>query len=80
MRRRDLKAIPIIGVLRRIYRLDVGRIATGGGGNKAVRGRMTMSDTVVLECPCCGDDGAESNHEGVFVDGQTLICGPVEIA
>lgn len=27
-----------------------------------------------LECPCCGDDGAES-IEGEFTDGQALICG-----
>jgi len=28
-----------------------------------------------LECPCCGDDGAESDGEGCFYDGQSLICG-----
>lgn len=28
-----------------------------------------------LECPCCGDDGAESDRDGVFEDGQLLICG-----
>jgi len=28
-----------------------------------------------LECPCCGDDGAESDAEGLFYDGQKLICG-----
>ena len=28
-----------------------------------------------LECPCCGDDGAASNAEGEFYDGQPLICG-----
>lgn len=28
-----------------------------------------------LECPCCGDDGAESDGEGCFYDGQALICG-----
>ena len=27
-----------------------------------------------LECPCCGDDGAESPY-GLFYDGQELICG-----
>jgi len=30
-----------------------------------------------LECPCCGDDGAESDDEGLFSDGQALICGCV---
>jgi hypothetical protein len=28
-----------------------------------------------LECPCCGDDGAASDGEGSFYDGQSLICG-----
>jgi len=28
-----------------------------------------------LECPCCGDDGAMSNHAGEFFDGQALMCG-----
>ena len=28
-----------------------------------------------LECPCCGDDGAESDAHGLFYDGQPLICG-----
>ncbi len=28
-----------------------------------------------LECPCCGDDGAVSDGEGCFFDGQALICG-----
>lgn len=28
-----------------------------------------------LECPCCGDNGAASDGEGCFIDGQTLICG-----
>ena len=27
-----------------------------------------------LECPCCGDDGAVSNADGEFFDGQALIC------
>jgi len=30
-----------------------------------------------LECPCCGDDGADANEEGFFYDGQPLICGCV---
>ena len=42
-----------------------------------------MSDTIVcpeccdqnIECPLCGDTGAESDAEGLFVDGQPLICG-----
>ena len=28
-----------------------------------------------LECPCCGRNGAESDEEGLFYDGQELICG-----
>lgn len=28
----------------------------------------------LLECPCCGGDGAES-VDGEFHDGQALICG-----
>lgn len=28
-----------------------------------------------LECPCCGDNGAASDGEGCFYDGQALICG-----
>ncbi len=30
-----------------------------------------------LECPCCGDDGAEPDTDGLFHDGQLLICGCV---
>jgi len=30
---------------------------------------------VYLECPCCGDDGAVSDREGWFHDGQALLCG-----
>jgi hypothetical protein len=28
-----------------------------------------------LECPCCGGDGAASDGEGCFRDGQQLVCG-----
>jgi hypothetical protein len=29
-----------------------------------------------LECPCCGDDGAEANGvDEWFYDGQPLLCG-----
>lgn len=28
-----------------------------------------------LECPCCGCEGAESDAEGLFHDGQALMCG-----
>jgi hypothetical protein len=34
-----------------------------------------MSDRILLECPCCGGDGAESDSKGEFYDGQPLICG-----
>ena len=29
---------------------------------------------VYLECPCCGDNGAISDADGYFTDGQSLIC------
>ena len=35
----------------------------------------TPPQITMLECPCCGDDGAVSDHEGYFTDGQPLICG-----
>jgi hypothetical protein len=41
---------------------------SAGGGDRAA-GRTT------LECPCCGDDGCESNDRGEFFDGQSLTCG-----
>lgn len=37
-----------------------------------------MSESVpvdYLECPCCGDVGAEADAEGLFSDGQELVCG-----
>lgn len=38
--------------------------------------RVSIGDGLTyLECPCCGDDGAASDGEGSFRDGQTLICG-----
>ena len=30
---------------------------------------------MILECPCCGGDGAESDADGLFYDGQPLTCG-----
>lgn len=33
-----------------------------------------MSGLTYLECPCCGGDGAASDGEGNFMDGQSLIC------
>lgn len=32
-------------------------------------------EVMVLECPCCGDDGAVSDADNLFADGQGLICG-----
>ncbi len=32
-------------------------------------------ETMYLECPCCGCEGAESDVDGMFFDGQPLICG-----
>ena len=34
-----------------------------------------MTSPTYLECPCCGDDGAVSDRDGLFADGQSLICG-----
>lgn len=28
-----------------------------------------------LECPCCGDDGAFPNANGLYYDEQALVCG-----
>lgn len=36
---------------------------------------MSESARTYLECPCCGDDGAESDADGLFYDGQPLRCG-----
>jgi hypothetical protein len=33
------------------------------------------TERTYLECPCCGDDGAQSDDRGLFHDGQPLICG-----
>lgn len=33
------------------------------------------SNRTYLECPCCGCEGAESDADGLFNDGQELICG-----
>jgi len=33
-----------------------------------------MSKRTTLECPCCGNDGAESDRHGRYRDGQLLIC------
>lgn len=30
---------------------------------------------VYLECPTCGYEGAQSDKDGYFFDGQPLICG-----
>ena len=30
---------------------------------------------LVLECPCCGSDGAYADADGRFWDGQATICG-----
>lgn len=30
---------------------------------------------VYLECPCCGEEGAVSDADGLFYDGQPLVCG-----
>lgn len=35
---------------------------------------INREDTICLECPCCGGDGAES-LDGIFSDEQPLICG-----
>ena len=40
------------------------------GRNFWVRFRMKT----YIECPCCGCEGAESDCDGMFYDGQQLIC------
>lgn len=41
-----------------------------------VEARISIgSGLTYLECPCCGGDGAASDGEGSFFDGQSLICG-----
>ena len=30
---------------------------------------------IILSCPCCGLDAAESDEHGRFYDEQPLICG-----
>jgi len=45
-----------------------------GYGYPAREGTM-IEQPIYLECPCCGDDGAVSDSEGYFTDGQALICG-----
>ena len=44
-------------------------------GGKHQNGEAMTSTVTFIECPCCGDDGAESNAEGYYYDGQPLICG-----
>lgn len=44
-------------------------------GAAAWRELRPAEETVYLECPCCGDDGAQSDGRGMFLDGQPLICG-----
>ena len=34
-----------------------------------------VSIRLTLECPSCGDEGAVSDAEGMFTEGQPLICG-----
>jgi len=40
---------------------------------------MSETPTRYLECPCCGEEGAECDKDGLFTDGQALICGCVGI-
>lgn len=48
----------------------VGRRESGAGMNISTGHGLTY-----LECPCRGDNGAASDGEGCFYDGQALICG-----
>lgn len=34
-----------------------------------------MAEVATLDCPCCGDDACEGDAEGLFYEGQALICG-----
>ena len=33
-----------------------------------------MSDDYI-ECPCCGCEGAYPGKDGLYYDGQPLVCG-----
>ena len=41
----------------------------------STRGVVTHLGFVYVECPCCGNDGAVSDGDRRFFDGQALICG-----
>lgn len=45
------------------------------GEHMPYRGYSIGHGLTYLECPCCGDNGAASDGEGCFYDGQGLICG-----
>lgn len=34
-----------------------------------------MTFATELDCHCCGDIGAVADADGMFFDGQALICG-----
>lgn len=61
------------------------RGAVLGVGVSRVRTEMESSEDTergrisdkYLECPCCGNEGAEADADGWFTDGQSLICGCV---
>jgi len=47
-----------------------------GGRHFPVETKFSLGHGLTyLGCPCCGDDGAASDGEGCFYDGQELICG-----
>lgn len=35
---------------------------------------MTTGLVMSLECPCCGCEGAVADADGLFYDGQPLVC------
>jgi hypothetical protein len=68
------------------YRLTIERLETEIARLRAILGRERELDkrrqppsrverVRYLECPCCGEEGAEADKDGMFTDGQPLICG-----
>ena len=33
------------------------------------------TDVLYLECPCCGGEGAYPDKDGLYHDGQSVVCG-----
>ena len=40
-----------------------------------LRRKHLSINQITLECPCCGDEGASADKDGLFWDEQSLECG-----